>query len=387
MDEFKFDTLEDVQNSVDDFYKLPIRSRMMYAYKINLRLKELNGYVKVNSENPILNYPSERFIVKSDVTENEYSKFECLLNEDVELFNFKIYNDISLSLDNITGIYDVVRLCREQNNKADDLYLKKFPSHSDLIAIFKQAVSKIEMCILHDFVEDIAKSSMDDIEFIISTNVLTDSHVRRLLIAPMRLFDMSIFQRNLSKYGHIKQRLIDLFNTQIELVKQKRDEFMMLRPFNDNALKGYLKIQKIGYEELLVGMKYNGDYDTTDKFFVVDLAKTMLVNDYVKIKYPHLQFINMIDKFKLEQHGLTPIMNRVHEDKDYYVHYKKGVQYNLYKSKNKENVYYMITNINNTEELKTYKITITEDRPIMSIDVSNTVLESTFITNYKKMNR
>lgn len=245
MDEFKFDTLEDVQNSVDNFYKLPIRSRMMYAYKINLRLKELNGYVKVNSENPILNYPSERFIVKSDVTENEYSKFEGLLNEDVELFNFKIYNDISLSLDNITGIYDVVRLCREQNNKADDLYLKKFPSHSDLIAIFKQAVSKIEMCILHDFVEDIAKSSMDDIEFIISTNVLTDSHVRRLLIAPMKLFDMSIFQRNLSKYGHIKQRLIALFNTQIELVKQKRDEFMMLRPFNDNALKGYLKIQKI----------------------------------------------------------------------------------------------------------------------------------------------
>ena len=386
MDEFKFDTLEDVQNSVDNFYKLPIRSRMLYAYKINLRLKELNGYVKVNSENPILNYPSERFIVKSDVTENDYTKFEHLLDEDVEAFNFRIYNDISLSLDNITGIYDTVRLCREQNNKADDLYLKKFPSHKDLLAIFKQAVSKIEMCILYDFVEDIAKSSMDDIEFIISTNTLTDSHVRRLLLAPMRLFEMSIFQRNLNKYDYLKQKLVALFNSQIELVKQRRDEFMMLRPFNDNALKGYLKLQKIGYEELLIGMKYNGDYDTTDKFFVVDINKAISVDEKVKVQYSQIQLINMIDKFKLEQHGLTPIMNRVHKDKDYYVHYKKGIQYNLYKSKSKENVYYMVAILDNGN-LKSYKISITEGRPVMSLDVSNTILESTFITNYKKMNR
>lgn len=386
MEEFKFDTIEDVQNSVDNFYKLPIRSRMLYAYKINLRLKELNGYVNVNKDNLILNYPSERFVVKqSEITENEYSKFEYLLEDNVEGFNFNIYNDISLSLDNITGIYDVIRLCREQNNKADDLYLKKFPSHSDIIAIFKQAVSKIEMCILYEFVEDLMKTSMDDIEFIISMNVLTDSHVRRLLLAPMRLFEMSIFQRNLSKYPDVKQRLVQLFNTQITLVKQRRDEFMMLRPFNDNALQGYLKIQKLGYEELLVGMKYNGDYDTTNKFFVVDINKATAIDELVKNKYPNIGMINMIDKFKLEQHGLTPIMNREIKNKDYYVHYKNGVQYNIYKSNKLDNIYYMITNLN-TSELKTYKISVTDSKPLLSLDVSNTMLESTFITNHK-MNR
>lgn len=384
MEEFKFDSLEDVQNVVNNFYKLPIRSRMLYAHKVNLRLKELDGYVKVNAENPILNYPSERFIVNSDKTENEYSKFENLLNEDVEMFNYKIYDDISLSLDNITGIYDIVRLCREQNNKADDLYLKKFPSHKDLIAVFKQAVSKIEMCILYDFVEDIAVNSMNDIEFIISTNMLSNSHVRRLLLAPMRLFEMQIFQRTLSNYDHIKQRLVALFNTQITLVKQRRDEFMMLRPFNDNALRAYLKIQKIGYEETLLDKEFNGDYDPSDNFFATDMNIIKQIDTLVKKEYP-VQPINMIDKFKLEQHGIKPIMNKVSDGKEYYIHSKKGIQYVLYKSKRSDCIYYMITKLNG--DLKSYKITITDKKPVMDEVTANTILESTFITNYKKMNR
>lgn len=384
MEEFKFDSLEDVQNVVNNFYKLPIRSRMLYAHKVNLRLKELNGYVKVNTENPILNYPSERFIVNSDKSENEYSKFENLLNEDVEMFNYKIYNDISLSLDNITGIYDTVRLCREQNNKADDLYLKKFPSHKDLITVFKQAASKIEMCILYDFVEDIAVNSMNDIEFIISTNMLSNSHVRRLLLALMRLFEMQIFQRTLSKYDHIKQRIVALFNSQITLVKQRRDEFMMLRPFNDNALRAYLKIQKIGYEETLLDKEFNGDYDPSDNFFITDMNIIKQIDVLVKKEYP-VQPINMIDKFKLEQHGIKPIMNKVSDGKEYYVHSKKGIQYVLYKSKRTDSIYYMITKLNG--DLKSYKITITDKKPVLDEVTANTILESTFITNYKKMNR
>ena len=45
----------------------------------------------------------------------------------------------------------------------------------------------------------------------------------------------------------------------------------------------------------------------------------------------------------------------------------------------------MITNLN-TSELKTYKISVTDSKPLLSLDVSNTMLESTFITNHK-MNR
>ena len=45
----------------------------------------------------------------------------------------------------------------------------------------------------------------------------------------------------------------------------------------------------------------------------------------------------------------------------------------------------MATNLN-TSELKTYKISVTDSKPLLSLDVSNTILESTFITNHK-MNR
>ena len=73
MDEFKFITKEDLQNSVNLFYKVPMRIRNVIANKIHTRLKELDEYVNVYGENPILNYPSERFIVRDRKTDdNEY---------------------------------------------------------------------------------------------------------------------------------------------------------------------------------------------------------------------------------------------------------------------------------------------------------------------------
>ena len=47
MDEFKFITKEDLQNSVNLFYKVPMRSRNVIANKIHTRLKELDEYVNV----------------------------------------------------------------------------------------------------------------------------------------------------------------------------------------------------------------------------------------------------------------------------------------------------------------------------------------------------
>ena len=72
MNDFKFDTLDDIKKSIADFYKIPIRSRFIISNKIHSRLKELDEYVKVSKDNPILNYPSERFIVDDKYEDNEY---------------------------------------------------------------------------------------------------------------------------------------------------------------------------------------------------------------------------------------------------------------------------------------------------------------------------
>lgn len=385
MENISFNTLEDLQKSVDNFYKVPVRSRFVIANKIHSRLKELNGFVKVFKENPILNYPSERFIIGDSISENEYTKYTHLLDEDVESFNFTIYSDIELSLDNLTGLYDIIRFCREQNNKADNIYLEKFPSHKDLIDVFKMAVSKINMFFSGSSPE-IFKSSLDDIEFIISTNILTDSHVRRLLLAPIRLIDLPVFKSFFKEHNDLYKRLVAIFNTQISLVKQRRDEFILMKPFNDEALKAYLKIQKMGYEEMLIGMEYNGDYDISNRMFSIDINKALKVDEYVRVDYPHLKRINMIDKFKLESHGLKPILNKVYKGKDYYVHYKKGAQYLIYKNNDKQDVYFMIAKFPDGK-YKSYKVTINDSNTFMDKLTLNSILESTFVVDYKKMNR
>lgn len=307
--DLKYETIEDINNVINNFYKVPKISRFVIASKVHSRLKELDKYVKINKGNPILNYPSERFIVNEEIIDNEYRKYAYLLEEDVESFNFTIYNDMTLTLDNINKVYEIINFCKEQNNKADEIYLEKFPSHRDLIHVFKMAVTNLNMFFLGSS-PDIFRTSLDDIEFIISTNMLTDSHVRRLLLSTTSLSDMRIYKSFFKNNQELYKRLVALFNTQINLVKQRRDEYILTRPFNDESLKAYLKIQKMGYEEMLVSMDYNGDYDISNKIFNIDVNEMLEVDIYVKNNQPHLKKINMIDKFKLEHSGLKPIMNK-----------------------------------------------------------------------------
>ena len=381
--DLKYETIEDINNVINNFYKVPKISRFVIANKVHSRLKELDKYVKINKGNPILNYPSERFIVNEEIIDNEYRKYAYLLEEDVESFNFTIYNDMTLTLDNINKVYEIINFCKEQNNKADEIYLEKFPSHRDLIHVFKMAVTNLNMFFLGSS-PDIFRTSLDDIEFIISTNMLTDSHVRRLLLPAISLSDMRIYKSFFKNNQELYKRLVALFNTQINLVKQRRDEFILTRPFNDESLKAYLKIQKMGYEEMLVSMDYNGDYDISNKIFNIDVNEMLEVDIYVKNNQPHLKKINMIDKFKLEHSGLKPIMNKTYNGNDYYLHYKKNVQYLLYKDNN--GTCFMIGKLPNGE-FKSYRISLNESNSFMDKITSNTILESTFITDYRKMNR
>ena len=387
MDEFKFITKEDLQNSVNLFYKVPMRSRNVIANKIHTRLKELDEYVNVYGENPILNYPSERFIVRDRKTnDNEYSIYKHYLDSnETNIFNYKVLEDMKSSLKTFTGVYDIVRFCKEQNNRADEIYYMKYPSHKDLIDVFKKAVASIELCFLYEISENRALQAMEDIEFVISTNILTGEHVKRLLLSVINLLNIPIFR---ARSTNIKSKIDRLYNLEIDMVKQKVDEFTLARPFNDSALRAYLKIQKIGHEESLVQSYYNGDYSITDKIFNVDTDLMQRIANIVRLKYPNIEPINMVDKFKLEQNGVTPIMNKMYRGNDYYVHMKKGLQYMVFKSKIHDDRYYLITELyDKNGMLKAYRITINEQNSFLDKLTSDTMLESTFVTDYRKMNR
>ena len=283
--DMKFDTLEDIQKAVIDFYKVPIRSRFIVSNKIHKRLKELNSYVKVNKGNPILNYPSERFIVDYNSTENEYSKYIDLLDDSIDQFNAHIYEDIQSALINLTGINDCIRLCREQNNKADDLYLKKFPTHGEVIGIFKKAVSKIELCFLYELVDSIANTAIDDITFIINQGILSKHHIKRLLSSPLHLLKMPIFTKRME---NIRPRLKALSTDTF-------DEFKARIPFNTHQLESYLRYNKIGYEEELINMNNNGDYDIISESFDINNEVYESINNLVTEAYGKLNTIDVID--------------------------------------------------------------------------------------------
>ena len=387
MDEFKFITKDDLQKSVDMFYKVPMRSRNVVAHKIHTRLKEIDEYVNVYGENPILNYPSERFIIRNrQSNDNEYTIYRHYLDSnDAKTFNYKIYDEMETTLNNFTGVYDIIRFCKEQNARADEVYFMKYPSHRDLIEVFKKAVSSIELCFLYEISDSRVTQAMEDIEFVISTNILTQDHVKRLLMSVMKLLNMPIFK---TRFNNLRPKLTSLFNMEINMVKQKVDEYTLARPFNDSALKAYLKIQKIGHEESLVQAYYNGDYSITDKLFNVDTDLVQRISTLVRVKYTNLEPINMIDKFKLEQNGVTPILNKMYKGNDYYVHMKKGLQYLVYKSKIHDNQYYIITELyNKNGMLKVYRIVINDYNTFLDKLTSDTMLESTFVTDYRKMNR
>ena len=384
MFDFKFNTKEDLESAINNFYKIPLRSRRVVANKIHNRLKELELYLKVYPNNPIMNYPSERFVVITNESENEYSKYKPLLEENVEEFNNKIYSDMNSVVCNITGVYEVINFCREQNNKADAIYLNKFPSHKDLLDVFKNAISKINCYFLYGTNDMLQQSIMDDLEFMIAMNILSNSHVRRLMLTPIILSQKPVFKGLMIKSTEFKNRLNALFNSQITIAKQDADVSSFNRPLNDSALQAYLKIQKIGHQETLMQSYYNGDYSLSDKIFDVDIELMCDVHEKVDKGYPNLQLIDMIDKFKLEQHGIRPIMNKMYKGVDYYVHHKNSIQYLVYKSKVHEDRYYLIT-IKPDGLFKSYRISLNSSNSFMDKITMNSVLESTFITDYRKM--
>ena len=266
-------------------------------------------------------------------------------------FNKEILDTMKNQVNKIKSVYEVCEYCKEGNRIANEEYLKKYPTHKDLLSIFEQAVSIIELNIINDYNSYIIENTLSDIEFLIGQNVLTEAHIQRLLLGPITLQKFPIFKK---KCETINDRLNKLYLCESDRFYYEYDEFKALLPFNYQQLESYMRYNKVGYEEELINSDHNGDYVYESMDFDVNEQLVEKIND----KYPNLESINIIDKFRLEQHGLKPIV----EHNNQFTHYKNNVQYNLYKNKDK---YYMIS------DSKSYKITV-DDKP------TNIVIESLY---------
>jgi hypothetical protein len=251
----------------------------------------------------------------------------------------------------IKSVYEVCDYCKEGNRIANEEYLTSYPTHKDLLSIIESSVEVIEINIINEFNSYIVENALSTIEFIIGQNVLSESHIQRLLLGPKTILEFTIFKK---KTETISNRFNEIYNCESSRFYYDYDEFKASLPFNYQQLESYMRYNKVGYEEELVGGEINGDYVYEHMNIDVDENIVNKINN----AYPNLENINVIDRFKLEQHGLKPIC----EFNNQFIHYKNGKQYNLYKYKNN---YYMIN-----ESMKSYKISITEkpvDIPIESL--------------------
>lgn len=274
----------------------------------------------------------------------------------MQKFNQEILETMKTQVKEIKSIYEVCEYCKNANKIANDEYLTKYPSHKDLLSIFENSINILESNILNDYNDIIVENILNDIEFVISQNVLTEAHVQRLLLGPVTLQNFPIFKKKLEI---VKDRINNLYNCNLNNYYYKYDEFKASLPFNYQQLESYMRYNKIGYEEELINFDYNGDYVCENT--VIDINEEL--NDKISESYKGLKSIDIIDKFKLEHHGLQPII----ETNNQFVHYKNGKQYNLYKVRNE---YYMITE-SKSKGFKSYKITL-KDKPI------NITLESLY---------
>lgn len=270
-------------------------------------------------------------------------------------FNQEILDTMKKQVKNIKSVYEVCNYCKEGNKIANEEYLMKYPTHKTLLSLLERAVTILESNIINEYNENIVENVLNDIEFFIGQNVLTESHVKRLLLGPMTLQSLPLFKK---KTEPIRDKIIELYNCESSIYYYEFDEFKAEMPFNYQRLESYMRYNKVGYEEELIDFEFNGDYviEHTEFHFNPDIVEK--INE----AYSSLEPINIIDKFRLEQKGIKPIQ----EGYGQFLHYKNGRQYNIYKHNGD---YYLITEAG--KGFKSYKVTV-QDKPI------NITLESLY---------
>ena len=126
--------------------------------------------------------------------DNVYESYNKYLEEDIELYNQHVNEHLENLLEGQLTVYETIDVCKKCNIDADRVYLNKYPTHRSVVNICKQAVSLIESSIINDYNEYVVENMLHDIEYVISTGVLTESHVKRLLRSPMELLYMPIYK-------------------------------------------------------------------------------------------------------------------------------------------------------------------------------------------------
>lgn len=337
---FPLNNYNDVIRAVNEFDKIKPALQKHRWMVIESILAKLDKTVEVEVDNPINKFDTRRVICKESKNNNNNNIFKNYINilqNDVEDFNNIVYNRISNTINSKDSMKTIFQISREYNMYADELIIKYYPHLKPYCEVLRTAVYKIVDYFFKSMNLEIINNILDDIEFIINSNVLCSSHIERYTFIFKLLMSKSLYSNLLD--NNTKDRILAI--TIVDC-----DNFYVLpsnkmHTVNINSLLSYLKIRKRDYEMDLVYNDLNSDYNKVN-LYVDDIDKSIerIFNQYISIS--GLFNIDDVDVLKLNNKGFSPIFHytKFAPTREYNIYFyidpKTKLKYVVLKTKNKD---------------------------------------------------
>lgn len=334
---FPLNNYDDVIRAVNEFDKVRPALQKHRWMVIESTLTKLDKTVEAEVDNPINKFDTRRVICKEVKINNIFKNYINILQNDIKDFNDIVYNKISNTINFKDTMKTIFQISREYNMYADELIIRYYPHLKPYCEVLRTAVYKLVDYFFKSMNLEIVNNILDDIEFIINSNVLCSSHIERYTFIFKLLMKKSLYINLLD--DNIKDRIWAI--TSVD-----GDNFYMLPSnkmytVNTNSLLSYLKIRKRDYEMDLVYNDLNSDYNKVNLYIEgIDKSIEKIFNQYITIV--GLFNIDDIDVLKLNNKGFSPIFHYTkfapaRECNIYfYTDPKTELKYVILKTKNKD---------------------------------------------------
>lgn len=334
---FPLNNYDDVIRAVNEFDKVRPSLQKHRWMVIENTLTKLDKTVEAEVDNPINKFDTRRVICKESKNNNIFKNYVGILQNDIEDFNNIVYNRISNTITFKDTMKTIFQISREYNMYADELIIKYYPHLKPYCEVFRTAVYKLVDYFFKSMNLEIVNNILDDIEFIINSNVLCSPHIERYTFIFKLIMSKSLYSNLLddnTKNRILSITIVDCDNSYI-LPSNK------MYNVNINSLLGYLKIRKRDYEMDLVYNELNSDYNKVN-LYIDDIDKSIekIFNQYITIE--GLFNIDDIDVLKLNTKGFSPIFHytKVAPTREcniyFYTDPKTELKYIILKTKNKD---------------------------------------------------
>ena len=350
---FPLNNYDDVIRAVNEFDKVRPALQKHRWMVIESTLTKLDKTVEAEVDNPINKFDTRRVICKESKNNNIFKNYVGILQNDIEDFNNIVYNRISNTITFKDTMKTIFQISREYNMYADELIIKYYPHLKPYCEVFRTAVYKLVDYFFKSMNLEIVNNILDDIEFIINSNVLSSSHIERYTFIFKLIMSKSLYSNLLddnTKNRILSITIVDYDNSYI-LPSNK------MYTVNINSLLSYLKIRKRDYEMDLVYNELNSDYNKVN-LYIDDIDKSIekIFNQYITIE--GLFNIDDIDVLKLNTKGFSPIFHytKVAPTREYNIYFyidpKTKLKYVVLKTKNKDEYLFINKNKKFNVQLK-----------------------------------